>query len=155
MRSTTHIIHRESGLTLLELILICSVIAILAAIAYSNFSDTRYKGQIASAVSDIRKIEFAVNVHRDNYGTFPTSLAAVGFDGLRDPWGQSYDYWPITGDPGQQVRKDRNLHPINTDFDLFSRGRDGNTNQALTARQSQDDIIRARNGAFVDLASKY
>jgi general secretion pathway protein G len=53
------------------------------------------------------------------------------------------------------VRKDRNTHPINTDFDLYSKGRDGKTNYPLTAEASQDDIIRANNGGYLGLASHY
>jgi general secretion pathway protein G len=87
--------------------------------------------------------------------SFPASLADVGLDKLRDPWGNAYEYWPITGDTNQKVRKDRNLHPINTDFDLYSKGQDGSTNYPLTASASQDDIIRANNGAFFGLASNF
>lgn len=54
-----------------------------------------------------------------------------------------------------QARKDRNLVPINSDFDLYSVGRDGQTAPALTAKVSQDDIVRANNGGFVGLASDY
>ena len=79
----------------------------------------------------------------------------MGEDNRLDPWKRPYEYWPITGDKNQKVRKDRNLHPLNTDFDLCSRGRDGNTNLALTAQASHDDIIRANDGKFVGLASKY
>jgi general secretion pathway protein G len=91
----------------------------------------------------------------DENKLFPLTLADMGLDGLRDPWGNPYEYWPITGDVTQKVRKDRNVHPINTDFDLFSRGKDGKTNFPLTAESSQDDIIRANNGGYIGLASNY
>jgi general secretion pathway protein G len=54
-----------------------------------------------------------------------------------------------------QMRKDRNLVPINTDFDLYSMGKDGETVMPLTTPKSQDDIVRASNGAFVGLGSDY
>ena len=88
-------------------------------------------------------------------GDFPLTLADAGVNGLNDPWGNPFQYWPITGDKKQKVRKDRNTHPINTDFDLYSKGKDGDTNFALTANVSQDDIIRANNGAYIGLASNY
>lgn len=55
------------------------------------------------------------------------------------------------------VRRERinNLVPINNDFDLFSMGKDRQTSIALTARASQDDIIRGRSGGFIGLASGY
>lgn len=54
-----------------------------------------------------------------------------------------------------QARKDRNLVPINSDFDLYSMGRDGQSAPPLTAKVSRDDIVRANNGGFVGLASDY
>jgi general secretion pathway protein G len=54
-----------------------------------------------------------------------------------------------------QARKDRNLVPINSDFDLFSPGRDGKTTGPLTAKTSHDDIVRGSDGAFVGLARDY
>lgn len=53
------------------------------------------------------------------------------------------------------VRKDRNLVPINSDFDLYSVGRDGESVGALTAKKSHDDVIRANDGSFVGLAVRF
>ena len=52
-------------------------------------------------------------------------------------------------------RKDHALHPINTDYDLFSVGKDGKSTAALTAKISQDDIVRANNGRFLGFVSNY
>ena len=56
---------------------------------------------------------------------------------------------------GGKARKDHFLHPINTDFDLYSMGPDGKSTAPLTAKISQDDIIRANDGGFVGLAAHY
>jgi general secretion pathway protein G len=53
------------------------------------------------------------------------------------------------------VRKDKNLHPLNTDFDLYSLGPDGESRLPLTAGPSRDDILRANNGAFIGRAENY
>ncbi|GAB4236056.1 MAG: hypothetical protein Kow00109_09470 [Acidobacteriota bacterium] len=53
------------------------------------------------------------------------------------------------------MRKDRNMVPINSRFDLYSMGRDGQSVPPITAQQSQDDIIRANDGGFVGLARNY
>ena len=45
--------------------------------------------------------------------------------------------------------------PINTDFDLYSKGPDGKSATALTAKISQDDIIRANDGQYIGRASEY
>jgi len=54
-----------------------------------------------------------------------------------------------------QVRKDKSLHPLNTDYDLYSMGPDGQTAKPLTSSKSQDDIVRANNGGFVGLGKDY
>jgi len=54
-----------------------------------------------------------------------------------------------------QKRKDKNLVPINSDYDLYSMGPDGKTTSALTAAISQDDIVRGRDGIFIGLAADY
>jgi general secretion pathway protein G len=53
------------------------------------------------------------------------------------------------------VRKDGRLNPLNTDFDLFSTGKDGDTTGPLNARASRDDVVRANNGAFIGLGENY
>lgn len=52
-------------------------------------------------------------------------------------------------------RKDRFGVPLNTDFDLYSRGKDRLSTDALSTPNSHDDILRANDGAFVGLASHF
>jgi general secretion pathway protein G len=54
-----------------------------------------------------------------------------------------------------QARKDRFLVPINSDFDLYSVGPDGDSTPPLNAKNSRDDIIRANDGLFVGPASNF
>ena len=62
-----------------------------------------------------------------------------------------------SGDPdiAGKRRKDKNLVPINSDYDLYSKGPDGASVPALTAAKSRDDIVRANDGAYVGIASGY
>ena len=53
------------------------------------------------------------------------------------------------------ARKDRFLVPINSDFDLYSVGPDGETHATLNNPVSRDDIIRAADGGFYGLAEKF
>ena len=55
----------------------------------------------------------------------------------------------------KNMRMDKNLVPINADFDLYSKGRDGKSQQPLTAKDSLDDIVRGNDGGYYGLASKY
>ncbi|MDH4073829.1 MAG: prepilin-type cleavage/methylation domain-containing protein, partial [Gammaproteobacteria bacterium] len=52
-------------------------------------------------------------------------------------------------------RKDGSLNPLNTDFDLYSAGADGESAGPLSATKSRDDIVRANNGAFIGLGENY
>jgi len=45
--------------------------------------------------------------------------------------------------------------PLNTDYDLYSQGPDGQSVSPLTAAKSRDDIIRANNGDFIGTAEDY
>ena len=76
----------------------------------------------------------------------------------KDPWGRDYQFLnfssPAPGVNGK-IRKDHNLHPLNSEFDLYSLGKDGRSQAPLTARASNDDVIWARDGGFVGLAEDY
>ena len=148
-------VYRMRGFTLIELVIAAFIVTTLAGIAYIAHDHYVYKGKVSKAIADIRAVEAKLFDNYADNGVFPPTLAVVGEGGRRDPWNRPYEYWPITGDPKQNVRKDRNLHPLNTDFDLSSRGKDGATNLNLANHASQDDILRANNGAFVGLGSNY
>jgi general secretion pathway protein G len=45
--------------------------------------------------------------------------------------------------------------PINSDYDLYSVGKDGVSSGPLTAGPSRDDVIRANDGGFFGLARDY
>jgi general secretion pathway protein G len=53
------------------------------------------------------------------------------------------------------VRKDRFLAPINTDFDLYSMGPDGESRAQLNVAASRDDVIRAANGSYFGVAQEF
>ena len=146
---------REMGMTLLELMFAIAMIGVLASIALPVYRAHLQRVDINRTIGDVHEIGLVLERWRLNNGRFPDTLAEAGRGDRRDPWGNGYRYLNMDGaNPGQR-RKDKNLVPINTDFDLYSMGRDGESASPLTARKSQDDIVRASNGAFVGLASDY
>lgn len=54
-----------------------------------------------------------------------------------------------------QARVNGNNNPINSDFDLYSMGRDGVTHNRINQTKSLDDIIRGKQGGFIGPVSKY
>lgn len=92
---------------------------------------------------------------KDN-GRYPDSLVEVYGEVPLDEWGNPYQYLNHDKAVGQgQLRKDKNLVPINSDYDLYSMGPDGETSSPLTAEISQDDIVRGRNGLYIGVAADY
>ncbi len=146
---------RESGVTLLELIVVMIVAGLLASLAIPAFNGYVQRARVAKAIGDIGSLSAQLYRWESNTRRFPDTLAEAGLDGTVDPWGQPYRYLNIAKAAPNEPRKDKNLHPINTDFDLYSIGPDGATSVALTAKKSQDDVIRANNGGFIGLAQDY
>ena len=148
---------RSSGLTTIELMVVLAIIAVLASIGIPKYQDYRERLLVSKAIIDIRAINVKVrNYMRDNQ-TPPNSLAEVGSGSDLDPWGRPYQYQRLQGVKGVagKARKNKNLVPINTDFDLYSLGKDGQSQGPLTAKASRDDVILANDGRFVGLASDY
>jgi general secretion pathway protein G len=144
----------QRGLTLIELLIIMAVIGVLSTIALLLYNDFTYSAQIARATADIAILEGEISTFEMMNLRLPDSLGEIGRASLLDPWGNPYQYLNFaTG--GGQPRKDHALHPINTEYDLYSKGRDGDTSTPLTAQASRDDIIRANDGQYIGLASKY
>jgi len=144
------------GFTLLEALIALCIIGVLAAIAVPRYQDYVYRAQVAQAVTDITALSVKIKHYELDQRTLPDSLADIRANGMRDPWGYPYRYLNLVaaGNLGH-ARKDKNLNPLNSDFDLYSVGRDGRTSSPLTARASQDDVVRANDGKFVGLGADF
>jgi len=146
----------QRGVTLLELFVIIVIVAVIASIAIPGYQNAVQKAKVATAVSDILKISLQIQRYNTLNYTLPATLADIHMDTLLDPWGHPYQYLSFAGLKGKgKMRKDKNLVPINTQFDLYSMGADGKSVPPLTAAASRDDIVMANDGSYVGLASDY
>ncbi len=145
------------GFTLLEMLTALAIMAVSSAIAVPLYSDYVERARQADAGSDLMLIDMGIERFVSENFNLPDDLTDVGLDGMTDPWGQPYVYLRIDGGGNVQgqVRKDQNLSPINSDFDLYSIGADGLTVRPLTAPKSHDDVIRAGNGSFFGVAVNF
>ena len=152
-RDQTH----QSGMTFIEVVIALAIVAILAMLAIPAYQDYIDKANRSKAIADITAIEQAIDRYRIIHNeALPDSLGDLDLDTLADPWGNPYQYLNISTVKGNgKLRKDQNLVPINSDYDLYSSGKDGESVGPLTAAKSRDDIIRANNGSFIGLAEDY
>ena len=150
----------NSGFTLIEIMIVIAIIGCLSAIAIPNYLKYRYEAEITVAITDIRMIEKQIFLFiMDNNGQLPNSLNNLpNIGAINDPWGNPYRYLRINGglpSANGLSRKDHFLVPVNTDYDLYSMGKDGASLAPFTAPVSQDDIVRANDGGYVGLVSNY
>jgi general secretion pathway protein G len=148
----------QGGFQLLELLIALATVFIGVAIAVPSYTQHVDKAHNAEAAADIMSIAHAIDAFYIRSERYPDSLAEVGLHTFRDPWGNPYRYLRIAGaglKGKAALRKDKKLNPVNSDFDLYSTGKDGDTKAPFTAKPSWDDVVRASNGRFVGLAADY
>ena len=142
--------------SLVETLVVCALISTLASMAAGIYVNALKTARIARAVGDLHAIEVDVRLFHLRNHRYPTTLTEARPIVPNDPWGRPYVYTDLSqkGSKGK-ARKDGRLNPINSDFDLYSVGEDGRTTTPLTAPMSKDDVIRARDGAFLGLAAEF
>ncbi len=149
------------GFTMIEMMIVMAIIGTLLAIALPMFQGALDKAHVARAIGDIGALQTDIAAFEAGGKGLPETLDDIGRGTLLDPWGNPYEYlnFHIDEGGGRQppggARKDRFLVPINSTYDLYSMGKDGNSVSALTAPASKDDIVRANDGGFIGLAMKY
>ena len=146
--------------------LVVAIIGTLASIAIPKLRQYTDKAKVARAVGDIEAIQADLAGPEFIDGRLPVTLADIGQGDVLDPWGNPYQYlsfataakdqhWGGAEGGTGKPRKDQFLVPLNTSYDLYSLGEDGQTDEDLQADVSRDDVVRAGDGAYIGLASKY
>jgi general secretion pathway protein G len=155
MRRFLHKI-RARGFTVIELMISLAIVGVLASVATPMYQNHRERIRVSTAVTDIAAMSAAIKLYQTDAQQLPASLTQIGNGGKLDPWGRPYRYLDLTAAKGLGAsRKDKRLNPLNSDFDLYSMGKDGDSRTSLMAPFSRDDVIRARDGRFIGLARDF
>ena len=111
--------RRQSGFTLIEIMVVVVILGILAALVVPNIMDRPDHARKVSAQQGVRTIVNALNMYRLDHFDYPASLDELASGGGRylervpqDPWGRPYNYEY----PG---------HRSQSKFDIYSYGVDG------------------------------
>jgi general secretion pathway protein G len=145
-------------MTLIELMIVIVIIGILSSIAIPSYFSSKEKAKMAATISEIKILEKMIQTYNIDHDSYPETLEDLGMKAPQDPWGNPYQYLKIEGSGKKGVgkmRKDHNMVPVNSDFDLYSKGKDGKSQTPFTSKASRDDIVRANNGRYIGLVSDY
>lgn len=141
----------SAGFTLIELIIVSVVIMILATLSVPVYSEYMNRVKFSRCKQEIRTLETEIQAYINENTFFPATLVDIDRATLRDPWGNTYKYRNIENpDGGALATRMRFGVPVNTDFDLYSMGPDGLTEQPVNGGggTGRDDVIRASDGAY-------
>lgn len=158
---------RQGGFTLLELMIVVSILAIIASIGVPQYVGALRTARIGKAKHELKTISNAIDSFTaTNGGRLPLSLYQVGFGGKRDPWGVAYcylNYADGTGD-GLDWAIDAGIVDPSAfgPIDGGSGGGDGGTGlpQGMDAktesstRQLDYDLIGTKIGRTLSLAER-
>ncbi len=110
---------RTLGVTLLELLISITLVGVLTALALPSYQAYIERARIAAAKKDILEITLKLDRYVNFKNVFPASLADLP-DNRLDPWGNPYRYLSMAGAKVGDKRKEKSLHPLNSDYDLYS-----------------------------------
>ncbi|MEE8625667.1 MAG: prepilin-type N-terminal cleavage/methylation domain-containing protein [Acidiferrobacterales bacterium] len=167
--ASSHPLGRKQGsrgFTLIELLIVVAMIGTLIAIGIPVYRNALDKAKLTKAIADIHTFNKEIFAYQLFNSGPPDTLAAIGRANWRDPYGNPYEYlsyalakkskkWGGTKAGTEKPRKDKFLKPLNSSYDLYSKGKDGLSKESLNAKESWDDIVRAVDGGFVGLASEF
>lgn len=142
----------------MELLTALTIVSLLAAIAIPAYSRYREQAMVQRCCIEVRNLEKAIAAYQAENDALPDVLTQAQPFLPLDPWGNPYQYLRIDGGTVKgkgKLRRDKNLNPLNADFDLYSMGPDGKTQTQLNAKFARDDIVRANSGTYVGVATGY
>ena len=163
---------RQSGLTLIEIMIALAILAVLSALAIPLYQGFIVEGRISTAIKDIRQAELIFDnlalegdlnaldgddtsvrglyLRNGELELGDPSSTPVGAEPWLDPWDRIYRYQRaatnsgVRTDSGGNVSNDANNSMAPQSYDLFSQGPD--------TGDASDDVMRGCNGEYAGTA---
>jgi len=153
---TVNKVQYNKAFTFLEFAVVLVVVSLLVAVTIPAMIKLGNSARSTTTEDQLVDIQTDIDDYFDDNGFYPDSLDEIYNPIPNDPWGNPIQFLNHATSHGKgKWRKDKNLVPINSDYDLYSKGPDGKSTSPLTSALSQDDIVRGRNGAYIGLALYY
>ena len=116
--------NRSEGFTLLELLVVMTIIGILAAIAVPALRDSPRRAQEASLRADLFTFRSVLDQYKGDKGNYPPDLETLVKDGyIRripfDPFTKKAD-WTLTMEEEPSQPDDPNVQPVPGIIDVHS-----------------------------------
>lgn len=90
----THYKQRRVGFSLIELLVVISIIGIIATFAYVSFGEARAQSRDDIRKSDVRQLQLAIELYRAQNGEYPDA----GCSASAGDWVASSDFSPVPAD---------------------------------------------------------
>ena len=118
--------ERRRGFTLVELLLVVTIIGILAGAVLVNISGQSKRAKIQRAKSDIASVGSAISIYEMEVGDYPEELQDLVEDPGLDGWGGPYLSKKSFADPwGNEYQYSYPASAGGLEYDLYSVGPDG------------------------------
>ena len=119
LKMQKEILRSQKGFTLLEIMIVVTIIAILGALVMPRFMDVPKKANVTAAKTQIQNLSMALDKYALEKGRYPSTdegLQLLVTERImkkipNDPWGNPYQY----RSPGE----------VDPDYEIWSYGADG------------------------------
>jgi general secretion pathway protein G len=144
----------HKGFTLTGLLIALSISIVIGVLSIPTYQAFVEEGNVARAIAELGRISLEVEKYRlRNGGEIPADFSVIGLNQPTDPWGHPFEYRPLAGLGASSAIKAADRIPLNSDYDLFSVGPDGDSGGDLFAPESRDNIVRALDGGFFGIVT--
>lgn len=152
------------GFTVIEILVALVVASILALIgdAYligeidckkQRITGAYTKAKVTGAIGDVG-IAYLTLKKRTEFIQGPVNLGELNLG--TDSWGNEYQFLDHSTVEGHgKKRKAWSQVPVNSQYDFYSMGPDGETSTPMTSEPGGDDIVVANDGQYIGVACLY